>query len=112
MATVTETMENTTIEAAKIAQDAARRHLDESTAVGRTYFSSRATAAQAGIRVAFDLQNAMIQASRTMMDASTQANRAWFDQTAEMARKNQDTTAKLITAGLDVAGSAIPKARG
>lgn len=111
MATVTETMENTTIEATKLAQDAARRYMDESAAIGRTYFSNWAAATQASMRIAFDVQNAMIQASRSIMDAATQANRNWFDQGADAVRKGQDAMGKTVTAGFDALDSAMPKAR-
>lgn len=111
MATVTETMESTTIEATKAAQDAARRLMDESATIGRTYFSNWAVAAQASMRIAFDVQNAMIQASRSMMEATAQANRSWFDQGADSVRKGQDATTKMVAAGFDAMGSAIPKAR-
>lgn len=109
MATVTETMESTTIEATKIAQDAARRYMDESAAIGRTAFANWAASAQAGLRVAFDVQNAMLQASRTIMEASAQANRVWSDQAVESIRKSQDTTTKMVAAGFDAMGSAMPK---
>ena len=112
MATVTETMESTTIEATKLAQDAARRYMDESAAIGRTYFNNWAAAAQASLRIAFDVQNAMIQASRSMLEATTQANRNWFDQGADSLRKGQDATTKMVAAGFDAMGSAMPKSRG
>lgn len=111
MPTVTETMENTTIEATKLAQDAARRYMDESVAIGRTYFTNWTAAAQVGMRIAFDVQNAMVQASRSIMEASAQANRSWFDQGTESVRKGQDATAKMVAAGFDAMTSAIPKAR-
>jgi hypothetical protein len=102
-------MESTTIEATKLAQDAARRYMDESAAIGRTYFVNWAASAQAGLRMAFDVQNAMIQATRTMVDATAQANRSWMDQTAESVRKGQEATAKIVAAGFDSMGSAMPK---
>ena len=112
MATVTETMERSTIEATKLAQDAARRYMDESAAIGRTYFTNWAAAAQAGMRIAFDVQNAMIQASKSMMEATTQANRNWFDQGADSVRKGQDAITKTVAAGFDAMDSSMPKARG
>jgi hypothetical protein len=111
MPTVTENIESSTIEATKLAQEAARRYMDESTAIGRTYFDNFAASAQAGLRLAFDIQNAMIQASRVMMDATVQANRTWLDQTAGTIRKGQDATAKLVATGFDVAASSMPKGR-
>jgi hypothetical protein len=59
--------------------------------------------------MAFDVQNAMVQASRTMAEATTQANMAWMNQAAESVRKNQEATTKLVAAGLDAMGSAMPK---
>lgn len=109
MATVTETMESTTIEATKLAQDAARRYMDESAAIGRVYFANWTAGAQAGLRVAFDIQNAMMQASRTVLDASAQANRSWMDQAADSVRKGQDAAAKLVAASFDTMGSSMPK---
>ena len=111
MATVTETMENSTIEATKLAQDAARRYMDESAAIGRTYFTNWVASAQAGMRIAFDVQNAMIQASRAMIEATTLANRNWFDQGVDSVRKGQDSMAKMAAAGFDAMESAIPKPR-
>lgn len=111
MATVTETMENSTIEATKLAQEAARRYMDESAAIGRTYFSNWVAATQTGMRIAFDVQNAMIQASRSMMEATTLANRNWYDQGADAVRKGQDAMAKTVTAGFDAIDSAMPKTR-
>lgn len=109
MATITETMESSTIEATKLAQDAARRYMDESATIGRTFFANWAASAQAGMRMAFDVQNAMVQASRTMAEATTQANRTWMDQAADSVRKSQEATAKLVAAGFDAMGTAMPK---
>lgn len=111
MPTVTENIESSTVEATKLAQEAARRYVDETTAIGRTYFNSWAAATHAGLRLAFDVQNAMIQASRMMMDATTQANRTWLDQTADTVRKGQEATAKLVSTGFDMTASAMPKGR-
>ncbi len=111
MTTTADTMRSST-EAARVAQDAARRYMEESAAIGRTYFNAWSATAQAGLRTAFDLQNTVIQASRTMLDATNQANRNWFDQTVESVHKGQDATARLMTAGLDMVDSAMPRTRG
>lgn len=115
MATITDTKDlrdsANTAEAIKAAQDAARRYMDESAAIGRTYFAAWDAAAQASMRTAFDLQNAMIQASRSVLDATCQASRSWFDQAAESVRKSQEATIKLVVAGFDVLESTMPKPR-
>ncbi len=110
-AIATDTRESTTLEVAKVAQDAARRYMDESASIGRTFVAAWGATVQAGLRTAFDLQNAVIQASRTILDASAQANRNWFDQGADSMRKSQDATAKLMASGLDMVESIMPKAR-
>ncbi len=98
-------------EAARAAWEAARRYMDESATIGRTYISAWTASAQAGLRTAMDLQNAMIQASRTVLDAMAQANRSWFDQSAESVRKAQDATARFVAAGVDMMDSAMPRPR-
>lgn len=106
-----ETKDNGTVEAVKVAQDAARRYMDESASIGRTYFNSWAATAQASMRTAFELQNTMMQASRTVADAVAKANRDWIDQAAESIKKRQEAEAKLMAAGVDVVETAMPKPR-
>lgn len=101
-----------TAEAVKVAQDAARRYLDESVAMNTSYFNAWTASTQAALRTAFDLQNANLQAWRTAFDATLQANRSWFDQTAELMRKNQEVTVKLVAAGFGLAESALPGSLG
>jgi hypothetical protein len=111
MATMTDARDNSTAEAVKAAQDAARRYLDESSSISRIYFTAWSAAAQVGLRTAFDLQNAMVQSSRALLDAANQANRNWFDQAAEAVRKGQDASVKLVAAGFDMVESSVPKGR-
>lgn len=111
MATIaTESKDNAT-QATRIAQDAARRYMDESAAISRTYFNAWRAAMQAGLRTGYDLQNAMIQAWRTMFDASCQASHDWIDQTSESVRKSEDATARMVAAAFDIVESTMPKAR-
>ncbi len=109
--TTADTMKSST-EAARIAQDAARRYMEESVTIGRTFFTAWSAGAHAALRTAFDLQNTAIQASRTMLDATNQANRSWFEQAADSIHKGQDATARLVSAGIDMVESAMPRARG
>jgi hypothetical protein len=106
-----ETKDNGTVEAVKVAQDVARRYMDESASIGRTYFNAWAATAQASMRTAFDLQNTMMQASRSVVDAAAKANRDWVDQAADSMKKSQEATAKLMAAGVDVIETAMPKPR-
>lgn len=106
-----DTKENGAVEAVKVAQDAARRYMDESAAIGRTYFNAWAASAQASMRTAFDLQIAMLQASRGVVDAAAKANRDWLDQAADSVKKSQEAAAKLASAGVDVIETAMPKPR-
>ncbi|MBI4320263.1 MAG: hypothetical protein HY675_17370 [Chloroflexi bacterium] len=100
-----------TAEAVKVAQDAARRYLDESVATNATYFSAWAASAQAALRTAFELQNAGLQTWRGLLDATSQANRSWLDQSAELIRRNQDVTAKMLAACFGLAESTLPRGR-
>ncbi len=111
MATVADTRINSTAEAVKVAQDAARRYMDETTAIGRTYLTAWSTASQASLRTAFEVQNAALQAWWAMLDASCQASRSWFDQTAESVHKGQEAISKLVAASFDMFESTVLKPR-
>jgi hypothetical protein len=106
-----ETKDNGTVEAVKVAQDAARRYMDESASIGRAYFNAWAATVQASMRTAFDLQSTMMQASRSVADAAAKANRDWMDQASDSMKKSQEATARLVCAGVDVVETAMPKAR-
>lgn len=111
MATVSDVSRNTTAEAAQAAQEAVRKYLDESTTLGRSTLTTWAATTQAGLRTAFELQNATVQASRALFDSTIQANRAWMDQAAESMRKSQEVTAKLVAAGFNLVESATQNGR-
>ncbi len=111
MATITDTRDTSTAEAVKVAQDAARRYMDESASIGRTFYTAWSGAVQGGMRTTFDLQNAMIQASWTVLDATCVATRGWFDQTAEAIHKSQDATIKMMASGFGLAESTMPRPR-
>ncbi len=111
MATFTEDWTKTAAEAAQTAQEAFRRYVDDSSALARTYLRAWNAGAQASLRIAFLQQNALMQATRTVIDAGAQANREWMDQAMESTRVLQDATSRLVAAGFEMADSAMPGAR-
>ena len=90
---------------------AAKTYMSETASLGKTYFDAWVATAQAGLRSAFDIQNAAMQTSRVMFDAAVQADRFWLDQAAESVRKSQDAAAKLASVAVGLAESGIPNGR-
>jgi hypothetical protein len=111
MPATTDNAKDATTEAVKIAQEAARRYLDESLAINASYLNAWTASANAALRSSFEMQNAGLQAWRTVFEAGLQANRSLFDQTIELVRKNQDVTAKIVATGIGLAESAFPRGR-
>lgn len=93
---------------AKVAQDALGQYANELADATRVYLVEWMATQQAGLRVSYDLQNAMILASRNMLDATSQASRALVEQWTEAAQRNQITLANLVAAGARMLEGAIP----
>ena len=111
MATFTEDWTRTTTESAHTAQEAARRYMEESAALGRAFVNAWTSSVQVGTKAAFLQQSAMIQATQAMADTMAQANHDWLEQTAIWVRAVQDSTARLVNAGAEMVGSVIPSSQ-
>jgi hypothetical protein len=94
------------------AQDALRHYLDELTEIAHTYFTVWNATAQAGMRATFDLQNAWVQAGKTMLDTTTQAGHAMLDQWASSLQQQQTATTNLVAANGRLVEASLPSRQG
>lgn len=111
--TVDEFVAETTRQAVKdtaTLQEAFRRYLDEAMDANRAYLAAWAAVQQAGLRVAFDLQNAMVQASRSLFESGVQANQTLLGKLAESAQQMQATTGSVVAAWTKLAEASLPGA--
>jgi hypothetical protein len=106
MPTVSDTPKGMPPDSASLAQDAFRRFVDDSTALGRSVFAAWSAASQASLQASFELQNASLQASRALMDSGVKASNALLDQATDSVRKGQEATTRIVTASLNLADSA------
>jgi len=111
MATVTNGRKRTVPKAMSLAPDAVRQWLDESGALGDTYTRTWGALTQASLNGAFAVQEATVQASRTMLDSAAQANSAWLERSAESVHQSQDAAARLAMASFGLVELVLPGRR-
>ncbi len=83
--------------------EAAREMIEKGAAAGHEYTAAIGAATIAGLRTAFDIQNSLIAAGRSLADATVVANAKLADKLVENVKAGQTEATKLATAGAKLA---------
>ena len=75
---------------------AGQEQMERATAAGKMYTAALSAATIAGLKTAFDLQNSVIAAGRTVVDAAIVANMKLADQTIHSVKAAQAEATKLV----------------
>ncbi len=89
-----------TIQSTQDATRLTRDLLDQSTEVSRKLYGAYTTGLTAGIKAAFEVQNAALSAGLTLLDTAAASNRQAAQQLAETARQAQQATLDAWQAGI------------
>jgi hypothetical protein len=88
-----------TTESAKAAVQAARGYLDQTVELNRQLLGVFSANFEAGLKASFDVQNAALANSLSLLDASATINRDALQRFAEVTRQGQQVTLKAYQAG-------------
>jgi hypothetical protein len=89
-----------TTESAKAAVQAARGYLDQAVDLNRQFIGVYTANVEAGLKASFDIQNAALANSISLLDASTSVNRDALQRFAEVTRQAQQVALKAYAASV------------
>jgi hypothetical protein len=87
--------------------ETAREMIEKGSAAGRQYAAAVSAATVAGLCSAFDIQNSLIAAGRSVTDATVAANAKLADKIVETIKSGQAEATRLAEAGAKLATDAL-----
>ncbi len=87
-----------TAEAGRATVEVARTYLDDSAAAAEGFYQAFAASAEAGLKGAFEVQNAAFAAGLTVFDAGVKTNRGLLDQYGMTLRQAQQASLEAFLA--------------